>query len=90
MELERKLSAKKKMDAAMTATGVLGFITFFVDLDYAWVVWPVMGALMIAWYAIFDISEEEDEVLEELLEKDKKERAERLKLAYERRKELGK
>ena len=58
MELERKLSAKKKMDAAMTATGVLGFITFFVDLDYAWVVWPVMGTLMIAWYAIFDISEE--------------------------------
>ena len=49
-----------------------------------------MGALMIAWYAIFDISEEEDEVLEELLEKDKKERAERLKQAYERRKELGK
>ncbi|WP_288749732.1 DUF1707 domain-containing protein [uncultured Corynebacterium sp.] len=90
IELEQKLAAKKKMDAAMTATGVLGFITFFVDLDYAWVVWPVMGALMIAWYAIFDISEEEDEVLEELLEKDKKERAERLKLAYERRKELGK
>lgn len=90
IELEQKLAAKKKMDAAMVATGVLGFITFFVDLDYAWVVWPVMGALMIAWYAIFDISEEEDEVLEELLEKDKKERAERLKLAYERRKELGK
>ena len=95
MELESKLSAKKKMDAAMMATGVLGFITFFVlqmgfDLDYAWVVWPVMSALMIAWYAIFDISDEEDEVLEELLEKDKKERAERLKLAYERRKQLDK
>lgn len=95
IELEQKLAAKKKMDAAMVATGVLGFVTFFVlqmglDLDYAWVVWPVMGALMIAWYAIFDISEEEDEVLEELLQKDKKERAKRLKLAYERRKELGK
>ena len=60
------------------------------DLDYAWVVWPVMGILAVAWYAIFDISVEEDEVLEELLKKERTDRAERLKLAAERRKELGK
>ena len=61
-----------------------------LDLDYAWVVWPVVGMLVFAWYAVFDISDEEDEILEELLEKERTDRAERLKLAAERRKELGK
>lgn len=95
IELEQKLAAKKKMDAAMVATGVLGALTYFTlqlgfDLDYAWAVWPITGVLMITWFPVFNISEEEDEFLEELLQKDKKERAKRLKLAYERRKELGK
>lgn len=61
-----------------------------LDLDYAWVVWPVVAVLPVAWYAVFDISDEEDEILEELLEKQRSDRAERLKLAAERRKELGK
>ena len=95
VELEEKLAAKKKMDRAQAITGVAGAAAFFVlqmglDLDYAWVVWPITGLLMIAWYAVFDISDEEDDVLEELLEKDRAERAERLKLAAKRRKELGK
>ena len=65
-------------------------LQFGLDLDYAWVVWPVAGMLVFAWYAVFDISDEEDEILEELLEKERADRAERLKLAAERRKELGK
>ncbi|MDK8878902.1 DUF1707 domain-containing protein [Corynebacterium sp. MSK008] len=95
IELDEKLAAKRKMDTAIYTTLIGGLAVYFVlqiglDLDYAWVVWPVMGILAVAWYAIFDISHEEYKVLEELLEKERADRAERLKLAAERRKELGK
>ncbi|WP_034999653.1 MULTISPECIES: DUF1707 SHOCT-like domain-containing protein [Corynebacterium] len=95
VELEEKLAAKRKLDTATYTTLIGGLAVFFVlqiglDLDYAWVVWPVVGILVVAWYTVFDISDEEDEILEELLEKERSDRAERLKLAAERRKELGK
>lgn len=95
VELEEKLAAKRKLDTATYTTLIGGLAVFFVlqiglDLDYAWVVWPVVGILVVAWYTVFDISDEEDEILEELLEKERADRAERLKLAAERRKELGK
>ena len=95
VELEEKLAAKRKLDTATYTTLIGGLAVFFVlqiglDLDYAWVVWPVVGILVVAWYAVFDISDEEDEILEKLLEKERSDRAERLKLAAERRKELGK
>ncbi|WP_175935296.1 DUF1707 domain-containing protein [Corynebacterium sp. Marseille-P4321] len=95
VELDEKLAAKRKMDTAIYTTLIGGLAVYFVlqiglDLDFAWVVWPMMGALAAAWYAVFDISDEEDKILEELLEKERSDRAERLKLAAERRKELGK
>ena len=95
VELEEKLAAKRKLDTAIYTTLIGGLAVFFVlqiglDLDYAWVVWPVVGILAVAWYAVFDISDEEDEILEELLEKERTDRAERLKLAAKRRQELGK
>lgn len=93
-ELAEKLTAKRKMDTAQVITGVLGAAAFFtlqfgLDLDNAWMVWPVMGLVMVMWYTVFDISDEEEDVLQEIQEKERKERAERLKIAYERRKELG-
>lgn len=95
LELDEKLAAKRKLDTAIYTTLIGGLAVFFVlqlgfDLDYAWVVWPVMGMLAVGWYTVFDISDEEDEILEELLEKERSDRAERSKLAAERRKELGK
>lgn len=95
LELDEKLAAKRKLDTAIYTTLIGGLAVFFVlqlgfDLDYAWVVWPVAGILTAAWYIVFDISDEEDEILEDLLEKERSDRAERLKLAAERRKELGK
>lgn len=93
-ELEEKLEKKRRMDLAQLVTGVMGAALFFVlqlgfDLDFAWVVWPVTGLLIVAWYAVYDISDDEDNVLEEILDEERRERAERLKLAAERRKELG-
>ncbi|WCZ38520.1 hypothetical protein CJEDD_04535 [Corynebacterium jeddahense] len=95
VELDEKLAAKRRMDTAIYTTLIGGLAVYLVleiglDLDYAWVVWPVVGILAAAWYAVFDISDEEDKILEELLEKERSHRAERLKLAAERRKKLGK
>ena len=95
VELDEKLAAKRKLDAAIYTTFLVGLAVFFVlqlgfDLDYAVAVFPVIGVIVVALYVVFDISDEEDEVLEELLEKERTDRAERLKLAAERRKELGK
>lgn len=95
VELDEKLAAKRKLDTAIYTSIIGGLVVFFVlqfglDLDYAWVVWPVVGMLTVAWYTVFDISDEEDEILEELLEKERTDRAERLKLAAKRRRELGK
>lgn len=94
-ELEEKLAAKRKLDTATYTTLIGGLAVFIVlqlglDMDFAWVVWPVAGILVVAWYIVFDISDEEDEVLEELLEKERADRAERLKLAVKRRRELEK
>jgi len=41
-------------------------------------------------YEFYDIGDEEDDMLDKILEDRSKERAERLRIAYERRKELGK
>ena len=95
VELDEKLAAKRRLDAAIYTTCLVGLAVFFVlqlgfDLDYAVAVFPVIGVIVVALYVVFDISDEEDEVLEELLEKERTDRAERLKLAAERRKELGK
>ena len=95
VELDEKLAAKRKLDAAIYTTSLVGLAVFFVlqlgfDLDYAVAVFPVIGVIVVALYVVFDITDEEDEVLEELLEKERTDRAERLKLAAERRKELGK
>ena len=65
-------------------------LQFVFDVSMAWVAWPIVGVVCLGIYSFADISEEEYDVLEELEKEDNKERAERLRIAYERRKELGK
>lgn len=94
-ELERKLRVKRNCDRAAALVVGLGAAVFFLlqfifDVSMAWVAWPIVGVVCLGIYSFADISEEEYDVLEELEKKDNKERAERLRIAYERRKELGK
>ena len=94
-ELERKLRVKRNCDRAAGLVVGFGAAVFFLlqfvfDVSMAWVAWPIVGVVCLGIYSFADISEEEYDVLEELEEKDNKERAERLRIAYERRKELGK
>lgn len=94
-ELERKLRVKRNCDRAAGLVVGFGAAVFFLlqfvfDASMAWVAWPIVGVVCLGIYSFADISEEEYDALEELEEKDNKERAERLRIAYERRKELGK
>lgn len=94
-ELEEVLERKKKLNRALgilwsvtTAAFFLGLFVF--DWDFFWVVFPIAGLLTWGLYDFYDIGDEEDYVLDEILEDRSNERAERLRIAYERRKELGK
>lgn len=94
-ELERKLRLKRNCDRAAGLVVGFGAAVFFLlqfvfDVSMAWVAWPIVGVVCLGIYSFADISEEEYDVLEELEKEDNKERAERLRIAYERRKELGK
>lgn len=92
-ELSEKLALKRRRDAVTSGIGAVGCITFFAlmftGVPYAWVVFPVLGALIAVTYIAFGIGDEEDDILEEIEEKENQARAERLRVAYERRKELG-
>lgn len=72
--------------AAMT----LFFLGLFVfDWSYFWVVFPIAGIASWGVREAVKLSDDDEKLYEELKKKDDKDRAERLRLAAERRKELG-
>lgn len=94
-ELEEVLERKKKLNRALGILWSITMAAFFLWLfvfegDYFWVVFPVAGMLTWGLYSYYDIGDEEDEMLDKILEDRGKERAERLRIAHQRRKELGK
>ncbi|WP_296149132.1 DUF1707 domain-containing protein [uncultured Corynebacterium sp.] len=94
-ELDEALDRKKKLNRALGILWSITMAAFFLWLfvfegDYFWVVFPVAGMLTWGLYSYYDIGDEEDEMLDKILEDRGKERAERLRIAHQRRKELGK
>lgn len=94
-ELEEVLERKKKLNRALGILWSVTMAAFFLGLfvfewDFFWAVFPVAGVLTWGLYEFYDIGDEEDDLLDEILEERNKERAERLRIAHERRKELGK
>lgn len=94
-ELEEVLERKKKLNRDLGILWSITLVAFFLgmfafDWDFFWVVFPIAGLLTWGLYEYYDIGDEEDDVLDEILEERSKERAERLRIAHQRRKELGK
>lgn len=94
-ELDEALERKKKLNRALGILWSITMAAFFLWLfvfegDYFWVVFPIAGLLTWGLYSYYDIGDEEDEMLDKILEERSKERAERLRIANQRRKELGK
>lgn len=91
-ELERLLRKGEKLkifDGVAFAIGIatLGLL-IFTDLDYVWAGFVLATAFAVGGRMVLDISDEEENILEELSESESKRRAERLRLAAEKRREI--
>ncbi|SDM10388.1 protein of unknown function [Corynebacterium mycetoides] len=92
-ELDRVLERGKKVRAADTAIWSITMILFFLGLfvfewNFFWVVFPIAGFASIAARGIYGLGDEEEEIFDELAASEKEKRAERLRVAMERRKQL--
>ncbi|AWB83392.1 DUF1707 domain-containing protein [Corynebacterium liangguodongii] len=93
-ELDQVLDRGRK---ARTADAIIGTITaalFFLGLfvfhwPYFWVVFPLSGAAFMATRAIIGVGHDDEKIYDELEAAERKQRAQRLRVALERRKELG-
>lgn len=76
--------------------GVLGSVTlasFFIlmfafDVSWAWIVWPIMGALFVVIRLLNHFSDSDEKVYEEMKEVEEKARKARIERATERLREL--
>ncbi|GEB98461.1 MULTISPECIES: DUF1707 SHOCT-like domain-containing protein [Corynebacterium] len=94
-ELDEVLTRGKKVqrfDGLIFAVAmILFFLGLFVfDWDYFWIVFPLAGVAAWGVRSVANFSDEDEEIFDELNESEEKERAERLRRAAERRRELGK
>ena len=89
--LQRRGGLVHRIDAVIwSVTMILFFLGLFVfDWDYFWLVFPIAGFASWGVREAVKLSDDDEKLYEELKKKDDKDRAERLRLAAERRKELG-
>ncbi|MDY5785160.1 DUF1707 domain-containing protein [Corynebacterium sp.] len=93
-ELDRIIQQGKRVQRAdaviWTATMALFFLGLFVfNWSAFWVVLPIAGLLSAGVRWVYGLDDDAEEIFDELNEAEKERRAERLKVAMERRKELG-
>lgn len=94
VELEKVLERGRKVQAVdmiiwPVATALFFLGLFVMDWDYFWAFFPIAGLISIASRAAFGLDDGDEEIFEELDEQERKKRAQRLRLAAQRRKELG-
>lgn len=91
-ELSRKGRVMDKVDGvAFTLAAVFFFTNLFIfHLPYGWLAWLAALGVSLVGRAIVDFDDKDEEVWEEVKEKESQERAERLKIALERRRALEK
>lgn len=89
--LQRRGGLVHRIDAVIwSVTMILFFLGLFVfDWSYFWFVFPIAGIASWGVREAVNLSGDDEKLYEELKKKDDKDRAERLRLAAERRKELG-
>ena len=81
----------QRIDGAIWAIVLILFFlgTFVFSVGFSWVLFP-LGAFA-SWGArsVLDVGDEDEKLIEELRSKEREERADRLRRAAERRRELG-
>ncbi|MDR7330657.1 DUF1707 SHOCT-like domain-containing protein [Corynebacterium guangdongense] len=93
-ELDEVVRRNRRVQAIDGVIWSVTMITFFLGLfvlnwNYFWVVFPLAAFTSWGVRAVFRLDPEEEKVAKELAEKEKKERAERLRHAADKRTELG-
>ncbi|WP_080793616.1 DUF1707 SHOCT-like domain-containing protein [Corynebacterium pacaense] len=93
-ELDDVVKRNRRVQAIDGVIWSVAMITFFLglfvfDWDYFWVVFPVAGVASWGVRAAFRLDSEDEEVAEQLERDEKKARAERLRHAANKRRELG-
>lgn len=93
-ELDAVARKSKLVQRADIAIGTVAMIAFFLGLfvfnwSYFWVVFPIAGLACWAAREVVGLSDEEEDLATEINEKEAEERKQRLRLAAERRRELG-
>lgn len=93
-ELDRVLARGRKVRSADAVIWAAAMIMFFVglfvlDWDYFWVAFPVAAFASWGVREVIGLGDDDEEIFDELEEAEKKKRAERLRVAMERRKQLG-
>ncbi|HAT1170491.1 DUF1707 SHOCT-like domain-containing protein [Corynebacterium striatum] len=89
--LQRRGRLVHRIDAVIwSVTMILFFLGLFVlDLNYFFFIFPIAGIASWGVREAVKLSDDDEKLYEELKKKEDKDRAERLRLAAERRKELG-
>lgn len=93
-ELEDMLARGRKVQTADAVIWSVATIVFFLglfvfDWSYFWLAFVAGGIASVGVRAILNFSDSDEELFEELSEEEEKKRAERLRAAAERRRELG-
>lgn len=93
-ELDEVMSRGRKLqrlDGAIWAVVLILFFlgTFVASVGFSWVVFPIGAFASWGARAFLDVGDEDEKLYAELTKKEQEERAERLRQAVERRRELG-
>ncbi|MDO5031085.1 DUF1707 domain-containing protein [Corynebacterium sp.] len=89
--LERRGALVGRLDSIIWTVAIVFFFVgmFVFDWDYFWVAFPLAGVASMGVRGIVQLSDEDEELYDELKSDKDEKRAERLRLAAQRRKELG-
>ncbi|HZK32243.1 MAG TPA: DUF1707 domain-containing protein [Corynebacterium sp.] len=81
----------RRLDAAIWAVALILFFvgTFVASIPFAWVVFPIGAFASWGMRAALKVDDSDEELFAELSQQESQERAERLRRAAERRRELG-
>ena len=93
-ELDRIAARGKKVRSADAVIWAAAMVFFFValfvfDWDWFWVAFPVAAFASAGVRGLYGLGDEDEEIFEELDSAEKAKRTERLRIAMERRRELG-
>lgn len=91
-EILKRGTKVHRFDAIIFSVATIFFFLglFVFNWNYFWVVFPVAGLAVWGVRSLVNFSDGDEEIFDELQKSEEKDRAERLRRAAERRKELGK